>query len=458
MNYTIVTVLITLTLLQLHQKCIYGDGDCPGNPKVLFLSIDGFPYDYFDLAEQNNINLSAFKKIQHSGVYINRLTNVFPSSTFPSHYTMATGLYPESHGIVDNVFYDPIINTTFSIGNPKSSNDSRFFDVGAEPIWVTNQLQGYKTGIVYWIGSEAEVKGVRPNFYLKPYNDSITFKQRIDLLMSWYENKGINLGLLYYHQPDKVGHIHGAGSHQVLEAIEYINNQLEYLLMSIESRPNLKCSLNLVVSSDHGMANISADRIIYLNDYVESSEYISAHKRFSVVWTLWPKSGSSAESLYRKLKGKHQYMKVYLKNKLPKRLQYEKSWRIGPVVVFADLGWTIVAERNSQNVLKYKGGHGYDPIHEQMSSFLMAMGPRVRNNYTDLSDGDIHLVDIYDMLCLLLDLEPAPNNGSIHRILPFLTLQRNGSNPKGIQITAYIAAIILSIFVSHTALIPLSSM
>ncbi|VDQ09950.1 unnamed protein product [Trichobilharzia regenti] len=344
---------------------------------------------------------------------------------------MATGLYPESHGIVDNAFYDPIIDTTFRIGNPKSANDSRFFDVGAEPIWVTNQLQGYKTGIVFWIGSEAEVKGVRPNFYLKPYNGSIPFEQRIDLLMNWYENEGINLGLLYYHQPDKAGHIYGAGSHEVLESIEYINSQLEYLLMSIESRPNLKCSLNLVVSSDHGMANMSADRIIYLNDYIESSEYLSTPQRFAVVWTLWPKN----ESLYRKLKGKHQYMKVYLKDKLPKRLHFEKSWRIGPVVVFADLGWTIAAERNSLYNFTLKGGHGYDPINEEMSSFLMAMGPRVRNNHTDLSDGDVHLVDIYDMLCLLLDLEPAPNNGSIDRILPFLTLQVRYKNQNKIENT-----------------------
>nr|CAH8822245.1 unnamed protein product [Trichobilharzia regenti] len=130
MKYTsIVTVLVTLTLLQIHQKFIYGDGNCSGNPKVLFLSLDGFRYDYFDLAEQNNINLSAFKKIQQSGVYVHRLTNIFPTSTFPSHYTMATGLYPESHGIVDNVFYDPIINATFYSRDPKSLKDSRFFNV-----------------------------------------------------------------------------------------------------------------------------------------------------------------------------------------------------------------------------------------------------------------------------------------------------------------------------------------
>nr|ACB70464.1 nucleotide pyrophosphatase/phosphodiesterase 5 [Schistosoma mansoni] len=419
--------------------------------KVILISLDGFRYDYFDMAKQRNINMSAFDKIINQGVYIRRIENEFPTLTFPSHFSIVTGLHPGSHGIVDNVFYDPIINATFSSRNQSTATDSRFYDVGAEPIWVTNQFHGHKSGVTFWIGSEAIIKGERPTHYLTPYNESITFTQRIDILMDWFEHENINLGLMYYHQPDRAGHIHGAASDEVFKAIEEINHGLEYLLTSIEMRPSLSCCLNLIITSDHGMTNISSDRVIYLHDYIHPNEYISAPKKSAEIWTLWPKQGYTVRSLYNKLKDRHFRLNVYLKEELPTRFFYGSSDRVGPVVVYADIGWTIIADRTSGITLKNKGAHGYDPDYKEMSPFLMAMGPQIaKSQPTELKES-IKLIDIYSLICLMLDLEPAPNNGSVCRVLPLLS-QGSFANINRLSIIFIIKFIILSIFMVHNGL------
>ncbi|VDP62253.1 unnamed protein product [Schistosoma curassoni] len=368
------------------------------------------------MAEERSVNMSAFKKIKNRGVYVKRIQNEFPTLTFPSHFSMVTGMHPESHGIVDNVFYDPTNNATFSSRNQSTASDSRFYDVGAEPIWVTNQFHGHKSGVTFWIGSEAKIKGQRPTHYLAPYNENITFNQRIDILMGWFEHENINLGLMYYHQPDRAGHIYGAASDEVFKAIEEINHGLDYLLTSMETRPSLSCCLNLILSSDHGMTNVSSDRVIYLHDYIHPNEYTSAPKKSAEIWTLWPRQGHTALSLYNKLKDRHLRLNVYLKEELPTRLFYDSSDRVGPVVVYADIGWTIIADRNSGVTLKNKGSHGYDPDYKDMSPFLMATGPHISINQTTELEETVRLIDIYSLICLILKLKPAPNNGSVCRI------------------------------------------
>lgn len=420
-------------------------------PKVMLLSLDGFRYDYFDMAEKRGVNMSAFEKIKSQGVYIKRIQNEFPTLTFPSHFSMVTGLHPESHGIVDNVFYDPTINATFASRNQSTASDSRFYDVGAEPIWVTNQFQGHKSGVTFWIGSEAKIKGQTPTYYLSPYNENITFIQRIDTLMSWFDYENINLGLMYYHQPDRAGHIYGAASDEVFKAIEELNHGLDYLLTSIEKRPSLNCCLNLILSSDHGMTNISSDRVIYLSDYIHPNEYISAPKKSAEILTLWPKPGHTARSLYDKLKDQHFRLNVYLKEELPTRFFYDSSDRIGPVVVYTDIGWTIIVDRSSGVTLKNKGSHGYDPDYKVMSPFLMAMGPLISKHQTTKLEDTIKLIDIYSLICLMLNLKPAPNNGSVCRVAPLLSY-KSIANVNRSPITFIIKFVILSIFMSYNGL------
>ena len=68
------------------------------------------------------------------GVRAKRLIPPFPTMTFPSHYTMATGLYAEHHGIVSNTMYDPAFDSWFRISDSDAVTDPRWWE--GEPIFM----------------------------------------------------------------------------------------------------------------------------------------------------------------------------------------------------------------------------------------------------------------------------------------------------------------------------------
>ena len=73
-------------------------------PYVILVSLDGFRWDYGKLYMTPNLD-----ELARTGVKAEALIPSFPTKTFPNHYTIATGLYPDHHGIVNNSFYDPAI-------------------------------------------------------------------------------------------------------------------------------------------------------------------------------------------------------------------------------------------------------------------------------------------------------------------------------------------------------------
>ena len=197
---------------------------CNESPLLLLISFDGFRWNYLDRTNTPNFD----KLIQH-GVKAKWTEDVFVSQTFPNHYTLATGLYEESHGIVANKFYDPNMHKQFDY-HSKTVQESVWW--GGEPIWVTSELQGKHSGVFFWVGSEAEIKHVRPTQWRK-YNQSVPWKKRVDTVVSWLANKptdedknlyNISLALLYFSQPDHYGHIYGPESEEVTKMIEKCDN------------------------------------------------------------------------------------------------------------------------------------------------------------------------------------------------------------------------------------------
>src|ERR1700730_15607163 len=81
-------------------------------PTVILISLDGFRYDYLNLYQPANLN-----SLAATGVRAKWMIPSFPSKTFPNHYTIATGLYPQDHGIVENTVFDKGFNATFTMSN-----------------------------------------------------------------------------------------------------------------------------------------------------------------------------------------------------------------------------------------------------------------------------------------------------------------------------------------------------
>ncbi|HPE58562.1 MAG TPA: ectonucleotide pyrophosphatase/phosphodiesterase, partial [Bacteroidales bacterium] len=170
MKHRIVLLLILAVIL----------GSCSGTSKetyLVVLSVDGFRWDYPEKSKTPVLD-----SIARVGTKAQGIIPVFPSKTFPNHYTMATGLYPDHHGLVNNTFLDPETGDIYCIRDSSTRNNPYFY--GGEPIWVTASKAGMKTASFFWVGSELPIKGVQPDYW-KPYDEDIPFADRIDTVIYW---------------------------------------------------------------------------------------------------------------------------------------------------------------------------------------------------------------------------------------------------------------------------------
>uniref|UniRef100_A0A8B9QZN2 Ectonucleotide pyrophosphatase/phosphodiesterase family member 5 n=1 Tax=Anas platyrhynchos TaxID=8839 RepID=A0A8B9QZN2_ANAPL len=293
--------------------------------KVLLVSFDGFRWDYI-----YKVSTPSFHYAMENGVHVKQLTNVFITKTYPNHYTMVTGLYAESHGIVANEMYDPILNETFSLNNMDIHSSIR---EKASPIWVTNQMEGHKTGAAMWPGTDVKIHGVLPTYYM-PYNESVSFEDRVARFIDWFKlEEPINFGLLYWEQPDEMGHVLGPENPLMGPIISDIDKKLGYLMFELK-KAKLWNVINVIITSDHGMSQSSSERLIELDQYVNRELYqVIDH---SPAVAILPKEGKLDE-VYEALANAHPNMTVYKKEQIPDRFHYKHNHKIQPILAVSGL-------------------------------------------------------------------------------------------------------------------------
>jgi len=332
-------------------------------PTVVVLSLDGFRWDYADHTSTPNLD-----KIAVSGVKAQSLIPVFPSGTFANHYGMATGLYPDNHGIVANRFSCPILAKDFNKGDRSTVRDGKFY--GGEPIWVSAQQQGLRTAAFYWVGSEADVMGVRPNHW-KVYSNDFPYGDRIDTVVHWLslpEPERPHLIMWYYHQVDSDGHRYGPLGDSLLLTVQMKDSLIGVFLDKIQDLPN-NDNINFIVVSDHGMAELSPDKIIYLDDHI-NRDWIELYDGGNTTANLKVVEGK-LDSLYLVLKTIPN-MNVWKRGELPERLQFGHHPRVHDLVISAETGWIF---GRANRTYTHKGAHGYDNLHPDMHGIFYAMGP-----------------------------------------------------------------------------------
>ncbi|XP_028652230.1 ectonucleotide pyrophosphatase/phosphodiesterase family member 5 [Erpetoichthys calabaricus] len=391
-----------------------------GQQSILLVSFDGFRWDYI-----HRVPMPHFQALLANGVYVTRVENAYITKTFPNHYTLVTGLHAESHGIVANEMYDPSINKTFSTGS-SDVYESVWWDE-AFPIWVTNQNEGHRSGAAMWPGSDVKIHNVHPSYYM-PYNMSVPFTTRVDQLLGWFSGKDyINLGLLYWEEPDEMGHTLGPDSPDMDKVIEDIDLKLGYVMEQLQ-KAKLMDKVNIIVTSDHGMAQLSPDRVIVLDDIVDRDLYTLVDK--SPVAAILPKQGRF-DDVYNALINANLSMTVYKKTDIPERLHYKHNDRIQPIILEAKEGWTIVQNRSEHRML---GNHGYDNTFPSMQPLLVAHGPAFKKNYTKQF---MKSVDLYPLMCHILGINPKPHNGSLANVQDLLADSKPTSEPPQPEDSSY---------------------
>lgn len=375
-------------------------------PTVLLISLDAFRWDYLEKADTPNLD-----RLVATGVKAEALIPVFPTKTFPNHYSIITGLYPENHGIIANRMFDPAYIDTFSLDKPESLRDGRWY--GGEPLWVTAEKQSQLSAILFWPGSEAEIKGVRPTYWY-PYNSELPNDDRINQATSWLDlptDRRPTFITLYFSEIDVQGYLSGPDSPELAAAVEKIDSTLGTLFDRLIERELME-EINIVVVSDHGMATTDSTRVIFIDDYIELEQ--AGIIDWSPVLGLRPPE-EVRESIYQTLKGAHPHLQVYRREETPQRLHYSTHHRIPYIIGIADEGWSITSHDSyNQDPSRFNGGaHGYDNRYPSMHGIFIARGPAFKNGLAVDAFQNIH---IYNLLADILRLEPAPNDGNLDSV------------------------------------------
>ncbi|XP_072036460.1 ectonucleotide pyrophosphatase/phosphodiesterase family member 5-like [Amphiura filiformis] len=404
-------VIFSAILVSMATSAPADDGVHPFHPgKVLFISFDGFRWDYLTRTDTPN-----FDWLIANGVTSDHVTSSFITKTFPVHYTLVTGLYQESHGFVGNDMYDPELNVQWSIKS--QVKDAIWWD-GGEPIWVTNQKQGFQSGVFQFPGMDIPIGGHKPTYRLPKYNGNLSNHEVIDLIIPLFANNSINLGVLYFATVEHAGHLHGPESVEMIPAIQESDRTMGYLITKLNKIGTLN-DINIIVASDHGMTSVSNDNIVRLGDYINPDlcRFIDNNP----VYGIWPYDDNNIETIYQRLVNTHPHMTVYKKADIPERFHYKHHRRIPPIIAIADEHWHIMVGNETS---WYKGNHGYDNSLQSMQTLFVAHGPAFKKGYHAKT---FTAVEYYPMMCYILGIKPAPNNGSLSSVMAMFASPGSGS-------------------------------
>jgi predicted AlkP superfamily pyrophosphatase or phosphodiesterase len=366
-------------------------------PYVILISADGFRYDLADTYQAKNLI-----RLRSSGVAADYMQSVFPSLTFPNHYSIATGSYPDHDGIVDNSFYDPSRKQVYSMSNKNAVEDSSWY--GATPLWVLAEKQGMLTASYYWVGAEAAIQGVRPTYFFK-FNSQISMKERIRGVRDWLqlpENIRPHLITFYIPDVDHQEHMYGVHSSQTEEAVHYVDDAIGSLVQTIDS---LHLPVNYIFVSDHGMADLDTLHGLSLPTSIDTNSF-TILSSLSIVH-MYAKDKSAITPAYQILKNAAKDYDVYLATEMPERWHYNKKNdrynRIGDIILVAHAPKAFKLSRRSLPAAT----HGFDPATTAMHASFYAWGPAFKSNLKIRGFENIHIYPLITDLLQLKITEPV---------------------------------------------------
>lgn len=423
-------------------------------PTTILISLDGFRADFLTRGLTPTLN-----GLIENGVSPQYMWPSFPSVTFPNHYTMVTGMYPEAHGIVGNTFWDPILEKEFYYTD--ASRSLQDFWWGGEPLWQTAERQGIKAAVHMWPGSEAHQTKYIPA-YVDKYNGTEALPRKVRRVLGLLDLPGPLDAAATVEQPrpqliaayvpnvDSHGHKFGPNSTEIRQTIKDVDTMLGSLLQGLQDR-NLSQIVNVVVVSDHGMATTDISRLVQFEDLIDPS--LVAHIDGWPLYGLRPKRPADLEMMYSHLVNKtinNPNLDVYLRDKdMPERYHFSQNDRIAPLWIVPKTGWAIVTKEEYDledkkkgktefdideakahgDVYHPRGLHGYDNKHPLMRAIFVARGPAFPHEPNSRVE-PFQNTELYNIICDSLHIQPAPNNGTLRLPLKPIGLHTDPETPE----------------------------
>ncbi|XP_036791344.1 ectonucleotide pyrophosphatase/phosphodiesterase family member 2 isoform X1 [Oncorhynchus mykiss] len=373
--------------------------ECPAGfvrPPLIMVSVDGFRASYM---KRGSTVIPNIEKLRACGTHAPYMRPVYPTKTFPNLYTLATGLYPESHGIVGNSMHDPVFDANFNLRGREKLNHRWW---GGQPIWITAVKQGVKAGTFFW-----------------PV--SIPLERRVLTMLQWLhlpDGERPYVYAMHSEQPDTFGHKLGPMSTELNNPLKEIDKIIGQLMDGLKQMKLHRC-VNIIMVGDHGMEEAHCDRTEFLSSYMPATvdDIILIPGSLGRIRSRYPNNSKyDAKSVIANLtcKKTEQHFKPYLKQHLPKRLHYANNRRIEEIHLLVERKWHIARKspeggKRHPGKCGFAGDHGYDNKINSMQTIFFGYGPMFKfKTKVPVFEN----IELYNVMCDLLGLNPAPNNGT----------------------------------------------
>uniref|UniRef100_A0A8C6PGE6 Ectonucleotide pyrophosphatase/phosphodiesterase 2 n=1 Tax=Nothobranchius furzeri TaxID=105023 RepID=A0A8C6PGE6_NOTFU len=357
--------------------------ECPAGfvrSPLIILTVDGFRASY---VKRGNAVIPHIEKLRTCGTHAPYMRPVYPSKTFPNLYSLATGLYPESHGIVGNSMYDPTFDASFSLRSREKLNHRWW---GGQPIWITALKQGVKAASFFW-----------------PVTDELLWSDPLSPCSRPY------VYAMHSEQPDTYGHRMGPMGTDLNNPLRAIDRVVGQLMDGLKQMKLHRC-VNIILVL---YLNAHCDRTEFLSNYLTSVDDITLIPgSLGRIRARHPNSKYDPKAVVANLTCRRadQHFKPYLKQHLPKRLHYANNRRIEDIHLLVDRKWHVARKvPEGRRYCGFSGDHGYDNKINSMQTIFLGFGPQFKFKTKVPAFENIEL---YNVMCDLLGLKPAPNNGT----------------------------------------------
>lgn len=393
-----ISLLILSTMLTASAKKDIAQPD----RYVVVVSLDGCRWDY-----PYWYDTPFFDQMAKEGVESGLIPS-FPSKTFPNHYTLATGLVPDHHGIIHNTFRERTTGRRFSLSNLDTKLDPTFW--GGEPIWLTTKHNGVRTAVFYWPGSDIAINGEYPDVYYQYDKEPrLTVPERFKGVIKQLqlpESQRPHFIMAYSEEPDGCGHKYGPQGIETRASVQEMDSLLNILYHKMMQLP-IADKIDFIVLSDHGMAMAMPEQTIYPSTYIKKEWYTNIEGSNPTL--IYAKEGCT-DSIYNALQG-ILHLSVWKKGEVPAELHYGTDKNAPDIIASTDLGWMFQDKQAT-----WGAGHGWDPGYNEMHAMFRAVGP----DFKHIKHPHFRNVNIYPLICHLLNITPSPNDGTLDDIKDIL--------------------------------------
>lgn len=394
--------LLSLLLLAVLPWQVWATGR---DNYTVIISLDGLRWDYLDAYD-----VPFMQQLAREGVKA-VMQPSFPSKTFPNHYTLATGLTPDHHGIIANTFWDREKGVEFSLGNKVTRADGRYY--GGDPVWLTAKHQGVKTATVFWVGSDVAIHGEHPTYWRDYQTQQLDFEGRVDeilRLLKMPEKDRPHLVMAYFEEPDRSGHNYGPMNRLTRRAMEDMDRLLSLMWTRIQMLP-IASQVNLIITGDHGMTSVDPKRFVDIDDVLPKHWYTRFCNDYPTL--IYASAPQYIDSICEAMQHVD-HVRAWKAADIPAYLAYGTNKNMGDVIVLPDVGW-LFADKPSG---KQRGSHGFDHMAADMQVGFRAIGPDFKVGYE--KPDRFRNVCLYPLLCYLLGVTPSPNDGNLDEVRDML--------------------------------------